>query len=63
MGYSKFLGERKGLKAELTCFVPIGHRCEVHRIRLTNTGTAPKSFQLYSFVEWCLWNASTDMDH
>ena len=63
MGYSKFLGERKGLKAELTCFVPLGHRCELHRLRLTNTGSAPKRFQLYSFVEWCLWNASTDMEN
>ena len=63
MGYSSFLGERGGLKAELTCFVPIGHRCEVHRLKLTNTGKAPKRFQLYSLVEWCLWNASTDMEN
>ena len=63
MGYSKLLGERGGLKAELTCFVPIGHRCEVHRLKLTNTAAAPKHFQLYSFVEWCLWNASTDMEN
>ena len=63
MGYSSFLGERGGLQAELTCFVPIGHRCEVHRLKLTNTGKAPKRFQLYSLVEWCLWNASTDMEN
>ena len=63
MGYSRFVGEKDGLRAQLTCFVPIGHRCEVHRLRLTNTGRAKKSFQLYSFVEWCLWNASTDMEN
>ena len=63
MGYSRFVGEKDGLRAQLTCFVPIGHRCEVHRLRLTNTGCAKKSFQLYSFVEWCLWNASTDMEN
>jgi len=63
MGYSRFIGEKDGLQAELTCWVPLGHRCEVHRLRLTNTGTARKSFQLYSFVEWCLWNASTDMEN
>ena len=44
-------------------FVPIGHRCEVHRLRLTNNGTDPKTVQLYSFAEWCLWNASTDMEN
>ena len=63
MGYSRMTGEKDGLKADVLFFVPIGHRCEVHRVRLTNTGKARKSFQLYSFVEWCLWNASTDMEN
>ena len=63
MGYTRIAGEKNGLRAETLFFVPIGHRCEVHRLRLTNTGGAPKSIQLYSFVEWCLWNASTDMEN
>ncbi|MBO4467267.1 MAG: glycosyl transferase, partial [Bacteroidales bacterium] len=63
MGYTRITGEKAGLEAELLMFVPIGHRCEVHRLRLTNKGKAPKSVQLYSFAEWCLWNASTDMEN
>jgi cellobiose phosphorylase len=63
MGYTRVTGEKDGLKADVLFFVPIGHRCEVHRVRLTNTGDKPKSFQFYSFVEWCLWNASTDMEN
>ena len=63
MGYTRVTGEKDGLKADVLFFVPIGHRCEVHRVRLTNTGSVPKSFQFYSFVEWCLWNASTDMEN
>ncbi len=63
MGYTRVTGEKDGLKADVLFFVPIGHRCEVHRVRLTNTGKARKSFQLYSFAEWCLWNASTDMEN
>ena len=63
MGYTRVTGEKDGLKADVLFFVPIGHRCEVHRVRLTNTGHVRKSFQLYSFVEWCLWNASTDMEN
>ena len=63
MGYTRVTGEKDGLKADALFFVPIGHRCEVHRVRLTNTGNVRKSFQLYSFVEWCLWNASTDMEN
>ena len=63
MGYTRVTGEKDGLKADVLFFVPIGYRCEVHRVRLSNTGSAPKSFQFYSFVEWCLWNASTDMEN
>lgn len=63
MGYTRVSGEKDGLRADVLFFVPIGHRCEVHRVKLTNTGKTRKSFQLYSFVEWCLWNASTDMEN
>ncbi len=63
MGYTRLTGEKGGLKADVLFFVPIGHRCEVHRVKLTNTSASKKSFQLYSFVEWCLWNASTDMEN
>ena len=63
MGYTRITGEKDGIKADALFFVPIGHRCEVHRVRLANTGTAAKQIQLYSFAEWCLWNASTDMEN
>ncbi len=63
MGYTRVTGVKDGLKADVLFFVPIGHPCEVHRVRLTNTGPAPKHIQLYSFAEWCLWNASTDMEN
>ena len=63
MGYTRITGVKDGLKADVLFFVPLGHSCEVHRVRLSNTGTAPKRIQLYSFAEWCLWNASTDMEN
>jgi cellobiose phosphorylase len=63
MGYTKIVGQKNGLKAEVTFFVPIGHRCEVHKVKITNTGSSKKQFKLYSFAEWCLWNASTDMEN
>ena len=63
MGYSRFSGVKDGLRADLLVFVPRGHRCEVHRVRLTNETTAAKRVQLWSFVEWCLWNGSSDMEN
>ena len=63
MGYTRICGEKNGLRADVLFFVPPESRCEIHRVKLTNTGNVRKSFQLYSFVEWCLWNASTDMEN
>ena len=61
MGYSVFEGAKNGIKANVTAFVPIGYNCEVHKVTLTNETTENKSFKLFSFVEFCLWNAMDDM--
>ena len=63
MGYTRISGERKGLRAEVLFFVPSGMRCEVQKLTLTNKGNAARDFKLFSFVEWCLWNAATDMEN
>ncbi|MCR5709692.1 MAG: glycosyl transferase [Bacteroidales bacterium] len=63
MGYTRICGRKDGLLAETLFFVPLGHDCEIHRVKLTNLSDAPKQVRLYSFVEWCLWNASTDMEN
>jgi len=61
MGYTRITGEKNGLRAEQLAFVPMGMNAEVHRLTLENTSTAPKSVSLFSFVEFCLWNAQDDM--
>jgi cellobiose phosphorylase len=61
LGYTQITGERQGVRAEALFFVPLGHTAEIHRLRLTNTGTSPKSLRVFSYVEWCLWNAYDDM--
>lgn len=60
MGYTVITGEKNGLRAEATYFVPVDSPCEVHRLKLTNTGADNKRFNVYSFVEWCLWDANDD---
>ncbi|MES1184489.1 MAG: hypothetical protein ABUL60_11780, partial [Myxococcales bacterium] len=60
LGYSKITGKRNGLKCELLFFVPMGQTAEVHQVTLTNESSAKKSFKLFSFAEWCLWNAADD---
>jgi len=40
--------------------VPIGYKGEVQKIKLTNHSDRKRSFSLFSFVEWCLWDALDD---
>jgi cellobiose phosphorylase len=61
LGYTRITGERKGVRASQLMFVPPGETAEVHELRVKNTGSAPKRLQVFSFIEWCLWNAYDDM--
>ena len=60
LGYTKITGERRGVRVETLVFVPVGENAEVQRVTVTNTSDAPKSLTLFSFVEFCLWNAHDD---
>ncbi len=60
LGYSRITGERNGLSVSTVHFVPLGEDAEVQRITVTNTSAAPKSVVLFTFVEFCLWNAQDD---
>ncbi len=60
MGYSRFTGSKNGLKADMLAFVPVGVPCEIHRLTLTNESDRPKNVSLFSYVEFCLWNAVDD---
>jgi cellobiose phosphorylase len=61
MGYSVFTGVKNNIKTEVTAFVPIGNNCEVHKVTVANEGNCNKEIKLFSFVEFCLWNAMDDM--
>ncbi|MDF7824069.1 hypothetical protein P4B35_08600 [Pontiellaceae bacterium B12227] len=63
LSYSTFAAEKNGIQSELTCFVPLGVNAEVHKISLENISNDRKSLKLFSFAEWCLWNAQTDMEN
>jgi len=63
MGYTRISGSKDGIKADLLFFVPLHEWCEIQQLTLTNTSSEKKSFKLFSFEEWCLWNAATDMEN
>ena len=60
LGYTTIASEMNGLAVETTFFIPIGETAEVHRVRLHNRGSEQRKVDLFSFAEFCLWNADED---
>jgi cellobiose phosphorylase len=61
LGYTRISGERGGIGAEVLFFVPQSFNGEVQKVSLRNNGSQTKRITLFSFIEWCLWNAYDDM--
>ena len=60
LGYSRFTSSNKNVKASVLTFVPMDDTCEVSHVTLTNQDNCVKELKLFSYVEWCLWNADDD---
>ena len=63
LGYTTYKGCKNGIEAHVTSFVPIGANCELTRLSLNNTSDKSKTFSVYSYIEFCLWNAVDDMNN
>lgn len=60
MGYSRFTSSKNQVEASVLTFVPMRDACEISQLKLTNQSSRPKELSLFSYVEWCLWNADDD---
>ena len=63
MSYTRITGAKNGIEASVLFFVPLNTWAEVQKMTLRNTTSETKRFKLFSFAEWCLWNAATDMEN
>ena len=63
MNYTSVKGEKNGVSAKVLFFVPLKTWAEVQKVTLTNHSSEVKKLKLFSFTEWCLWNAATDMEN
>ena len=63
MNYTRITGAKNKVRASILCFVPIGVKAEIQRLTLTNLSDETKSIKLFSYAEWCLWNAATDNEN
>jgi len=60
LGTTRITGARNGVTAEMLFVVPLGETAEIQQLTLTNTSVHTKELRLFSFVEFCLWNAWDD---
>ena len=60
IGYSRFTSSKNQVEASVLTFVPMNDTCEVSQLKLTNHSSDTKELSVFSYVEWCLWNADDD---
>ncbi len=60
LGYTEIFSEKGPIAMDLLAFVPLKEWLEVNRLKLKNTGDKTETLDLYSYVEFCFWNAQSD---
>ena len=60
MNYTRITGCKNGVEASVLFFVPLKTWAEIQKMTLTNNSSETKHLKLFSYTEWCLWNAATD---
>jgi cellobiose phosphorylase len=60
LGYTTISSTYQGVAAETTYFVPLGENLEVWRLTVTNQRDTPAGLDLFSSIEFCLWDAQDD---
>ncbi len=63
MNYTRITGEKNRIKASALYFVPLKTQAEIQKLTLLNHSRETKKLKIFSFLEWCLWNAASDMEN
>ena len=63
LNYTRIIGEKNGILTSVVYFVPLKTWAEVQMLTLTNNSKSNRKLKIFSFVEWCLWNAASDMEN
>ena len=60
LGYTIIGSKYLGIQTEILYFVPLRENLEIWKVKLTNTNNRPTNLSLFSFIEFCLWDAQDD---
>lgn len=61
LGYTKITSIYNGIHTITTYFVPLKENCEVWMMEIKNNSLQDRDLSIFSFVEFCLWDALNDM--
>ncbi|MEI8197990.1 MAG: glycosyl transferase, partial [Phycisphaerae bacterium] len=61
LGYTRITAARNGVETEVLFFVPPKENLEIWQIKVRNKSGKAKSLKLFSFAEFCLYEALNDM--
>ncbi|NWF49695.1 MAG: glycosyl transferase family 36 [Ignavibacteriaceae bacterium] len=57
-GYTTFITEYKGIRIELTVFIPLNEEVEIWNFTIENLNNTNIDLSLFSYFEWCLGSSS-----
>jgi cellobiose phosphorylase len=61
LGYSIINSKKNELSCSQLFFVPLHSDCEIIQLNIKNESKKTKNINLFSYMEFCLWNAVDDM--
>lgn len=61
LGHTRITSEKNGVEVEVLFFIPPGETAEIWQVTVRNKSGQPKSLKVFSFVEFCLFEALNDM--
>ncbi|NQU18282.1 MAG: glycosyl transferase, partial [Candidatus Saganbacteria bacterium] len=60
LGYTEIQSSKSKIQTKITYFVPLGENFEVWKVEIRNTSNEIRDLSLFSFIEFCLWDAVGD---
>ncbi|MBN1794202.1 MAG: glycosyl transferase [Candidatus Omnitrophica bacterium] len=61
LGYTVIESTYNAIAAQATYFVPLGLPVEIWMLKIGNTGDRERDISIFSYVEFCLWDAMEDL--